>query len=165
MKELIEKVVQWGVDRGLDKVGHLPQAKYTLKETAELLDAYADGDIDAMNDAIGDILVTLIVGASNDADIIDKLTEDILNDKQVWEESDNFFILYRDLIESCQILFESIRDDDLTHYEYMHVVNSLYGITLYFDGAASLKECLELAYNEIESRTGKMINGQFVKDR
>jgi NTP pyrophosphatase (non-canonical NTP hydrolase) len=28
----------------------------------------------------------------------------------------------------------------------------------------SFEDCLEWAYNEIENRTGKMVNGQFVKD-
>ena len=28
----------------------------------------------------------------------------------------------------------------------------------------SLEECLESAYNVIAKRTGKMVNGQFVKD-
>ena len=29
---------------------------------------------------------------------------------------------------------------------------------------STLEECLNIAYNEIKNRTGKMINGKFVKD-
>ena len=55
MRESIEKVKQWGLDRNIVFTGAEgqdrremmeAQARYTLKETAELLDAYADQDID-----------------------------------------------------------------------------------------------------------------------
>ena len=32
------------------------------------------------------------------------------------------------------------------------------------DENTTLEECLNIAYNEIKNRTGKMINGKFVKD-
>ncbi len=33
-----------------------------------------------------------------------------------------------------------------------------------YDQRLSLHDCIELAYNEIKNRTGKTVNGEFVKD-
>lgn len=160
MKQLIENVVQWGKDRGLDKVGHLAQAKYTLKETAELLDAYADGDVDKINDAIGDILVTLIVGASNDDGILQELTELILTYKykHLPVQDLDFFDHYEKLIFRSGMLYKyqnysNYQDFYVTLFWLCRIVSDL-----------SLQDCLQLAYDEIKNRTGKLVDGQFIKD-
>ncbi len=111
-KELEEKVIQWGKEKGiLDKATPLAQAKKTLEEVKELLEAceaQKDGKEYFYNskgvrvktdeelcDALGDIFVTIILGAE------------------------------------------------------------LQGF--------KLENCLESAYNVISKRTGKMINGVFIK--
>lgn len=163
MQELINKVVKWGQDRGLDKVGHEAQARYTLKETAELLEAYADKDIDAINDAIGDILVTLIVGASNDLEMFIGFSE-ILCQSNTSRGNNDFFSCYIDLIDSIDRLLRDIRDGYLTRYNYAQVAQIIELIAVSDYCKSSLKDCLQLAYNEIKNRTGKLVNGQFVKD-
>jgi NTP pyrophosphatase (non-canonical NTP hydrolase) len=64
-------VVRWAEARSI--VQHstpLAQARKTLEECGELLEACATGDRAAMADAYGDILVTLIVGcATADLDL------------------------------------------------------------------------------------------------
>jgi NTP pyrophosphatase (non-canonical NTP hydrolase) len=56
------KVVQWGEARGIVQNGTaLSQAIKTLEETAELLDALNKKNLDETKDAIGDIVVTLIM--------------------------------------------------------------------------------------------------------
>ena len=113
-QELEKLVIDWAGDKGiLEKATPLAQAGKTLEEVNELL--FAITMIDKLNinsitnesgvvfnskeeikDALGDILVTIIIGAE------------------------------------------------------------LQGL--------KLEDCLESAYNVIKNRTGKMINGQFVKD-
>lgn len=164
MKELIEKVVQWGKDRGLNKVGHLAQAKYTLKETAELLDAYADQDIAKINDAIGDIAVTLIVGASNDKDIIELFSDLIANHNHAYLFiNDNFFDNYEKVLFRCGMLF---RYQDLHNYTecYLALKYLLASINIEFKQQLTIKDCLQLAYDEIKNRKGKLVNGQFIKE-
>lgn len=112
-KELEEKVIQWADEKGiLDKATPLAQARKTEEEVHELLEACvaqhggfksftnSKGNLvnteEELKDALGDILVTIIIGAE------------------------------------------------------------LQGL--------SLEDCLESAYNIISKRTGKMVNGQFVKD-
>ena len=97
-------IVQWGYDKGILNVytlSDLPnarqaQANKTLEEVTELFQAILKDNREEAMDAIGDIIVTLIMQA------------------ELWDT--NIF------------------------------------------------ECLEGAYDVISKRTGKMINGQFVKD-
>jgi NTP pyrophosphatase (non-canonical NTP hydrolase) len=112
-KELEELVLNWADDKGiLNKATPLAQANKTLEEVNELLEAataQSKGFKEFVNsknkicktdeelkDALGDILVTIIIGAE------------------------------------------------------------LQGL--------SLEDCLEAAYKVISKRTGKMVNGQFIKD-
>lgn len=90
-------VIEWAENKGiLEKATTAAQANKTMEECQELIDAIQDDNRDEISDALGDILVTIIIQA----------------------KMQNM----------------------------------------------SLIECLEGAYNVIAKRTGKMVNGQFVKD-
>lgn len=173
MKELVQEVKQWGINKELDKVGHLAQAEYTLKETAELLDAYADSDIDAINDAIGDILVTLIVGASNDDKAYDELIGMLLCETVYGIRPINqrdFYRNYIDLLSSIFILKENIEHHSSAIGNlYIHCVCALIDVLAWanhnYAQVESIQDCLQLAYNEIKDRTGHTDeNGHFIKD-
>jgi NTP pyrophosphatase (non-canonical NTP hydrolase) len=95
--ELEALVIAWATQKGIFENGtYRAQAMKTLEETNELIQAIENGDRDEVIDALGDILVTIIIQAE------------------------------------------------------MHEL--------------SLVQCLESAYNVIAKRTGKMVDGQFVKD-
>jgi NTP pyrophosphatase (non-canonical NTP hydrolase) len=65
-------IVRWGEARGIvQNSTPAAQAKKTLEELDELYAAIRDNDRDAMIDAYGDILVTLIMGcACADLDLV-----------------------------------------------------------------------------------------------
>ena len=96
--ELIKHEVEmWAKDKGiLDNATPIKQALKTQEEVTELLNAIVDNDRTEIIDAIGDIMVTLIIQAK------------------------------------------------------------MQNLDLF--------ECLQSAYNVISKRTGKMVNGQFLKD-
>lgn len=95
--ELEAAVEQWAEEKGIfAKATPIKQAMKTQEELTELLNAILDEDKGEIIDAIGDILVTVIIQAK------------------------------------------------------------MQGVTI--------EACLLSAYNVISKRTGKMINGQFVKD-
>jgi len=97
MEELILKIENWAEDRNiLSGSNPILQAQKTLEETEELLDAVAENDKGEIIDAIGDIVVTLVI--------------------------------------QCKM-------------------NNLCFI-----------DCVESAYNVIKNRTGKLVDGKFVKD-
>tara|TARA_Y100000389_G_scaffold195111_1_gene226012 strand:+ start:1355 stop:1657 length:303 start_codon:yes stop_codon:yes gene_type:complete len=96
--ELECAVEEWAQEKGImSKATPMAQALKTLEECTELLTAIENKDRDEIIDAMGDIMVTLIIQAK------------------------------------------------------MQNV--------------SLEACLESAYKIISKRTGKMVNGQFVKDK
>lgn len=66
------KVVQWGEARGIvQNSTPYAQALKTKEELEELFEAISKGDREAMADAYGDILVTLIMGcATVDLDLV-----------------------------------------------------------------------------------------------
>ena len=66
------KVVQWGEARGIvQNSTPYAQAQKTQEELYELFEAIEDGDREAMADAYGDILVTLVMGcATADLDLV-----------------------------------------------------------------------------------------------
>ena len=95
--QLESLVIEWAANKGiLEKATTAAQANKTMEECQELIDAIEDDNREEIADALGDILVTIIIQA----------------------KMQNM----------------------------------------------SLVECLESAYNIIAKRTGKMVNGQFVKD-
>jgi NTP pyrophosphatase (non-canonical NTP hydrolase) len=98
MDKLISDVEQWGLDKGiLPNPDASAQALKTCEEVEELIQAILDDNREEAIDAIGDIVVTLIMQT------------------YAW---------------------------DIT-----------------------LQECVKTAYDTISQRTGKMVNGQFVKDK
>ena len=90
-KELEACVEQWAIDKGIMLNGNpTKQALKTQEEVTELLTAIFDNDKDEIEDAIGDIIVTLIIQAKmqntsieaclNGAyDIISKRTGNMVN--------------------------------------------------------------------------------------
>lgn len=96
--ELENLVIEWAKEKGiLEKATPMAQANKTLEEVYELQDAIIDNNKEEIIDALGDILVTIIIQSE------------------------------------------------------------MQGL--------SLESCLQSAYNVISNRTGKMVNGQFVKDK
>jgi NTP pyrophosphatase (non-canonical NTP hydrolase) len=97
MKQLIKQVEEWAEAKNiLAHATTLRQAEKTLEETNELICAILNEDSHEIKDAIGDIMVTIIIQAK------------------------------------------------------------MQGLTI--------EECLQSAYDVISKRTGKMVNGQFIKD-
>lgn len=97
-QELEKLVLQWADEKQiLNKATPAAQANKTLEEVNELIEAIENNDELEIIDALGDILVTIIIQAK------------------------------------------------------------MQGL--------SLENCLESAYNVISKRTGKMVNGTFVKDK
>jgi NTP pyrophosphatase (non-canonical NTP hydrolase) len=66
-------VIRWGEDRKIvQNSTPYAQAQKTLEEVQELLDAIQANDREAMVDAYGDILVTLVMGcATADLDLVE----------------------------------------------------------------------------------------------
>ncbi|MDA3808294.1 MAG: MazG-like family protein [Thiomicrorhabdus sp.] len=86
MNRLIDQVKQWGHDKGIFKHSTpLKQHVKTQEEVTELLEAMADGNADEIEDAIGDIIVTLILQAEMQGTSIERclqLAYDVISKRQ-----------------------------------------------------------------------------------
>ena len=153
--ELKQKVEQWFVDRGLDKAEPSKQFLKLMEETGELFEGIAKNDEALIKDAIGDIQVVLIglemqlENLSDDFELSAQ-DKDLLN----WIQWLGVFAytMQRSRIEEVREAAPALRFSK----------GALTPIAQSFN--TTLDECLEIAYNEIKDRKGKLINGVFVKE-
>lgn len=61
MKAIVDKIVQWAIDRGLDKAEPAKQMLKLMEETGELAAGLAKSNSEKIKDSVGDITVVLIV--------------------------------------------------------------------------------------------------------
>jgi NTP pyrophosphatase (non-canonical NTP hydrolase) len=90
------KVVQWGEARQIvQNSTPAAQAIKTQEELDELVDAIRNGDREAMKDAYGDILVTLVMGcACADLDLVEcfKGAYNEIKDRKGYLNPDGIFV-------------------------------------------------------------------------
>ena len=155
IEELNKKILEWAMERDIDKKGTIQgQTMKTIEEMSELIKAICKNDVDLIKDSIGDIYVTLVIGC-------------MLNNWSACENYIHDFGRYRtreNMIEkiSGQILNLSVCYEPYSNSYVTKLVRLLESIALEYN--TDLRECVELAYNEISNRKGKMINGVFVKE-
>jgi hypothetical protein len=145
---MYDKIRQWAHDRNLIE-GSTParQFKKLMEEFGELGCAVAENNEADIKDAIGDIAVVLTIMAAqigytdfafgNDDSIIDS---------RISELASNLSVLA-----------------DMPCAEYIDDA-FFYLIGYCTEKGYSYAECLELAYNQIKERKGRMIDGIFVKE-
>lgn len=94
--ELSEKVLNWAAERGIIQNGSaIAQLTKTEEEVAELREALENEDKDAMVDAYGDVLVTLIIGAEiAGLDLVDCLEAayEEIKDRKGYLNEDGIFV-------------------------------------------------------------------------
>lgn len=154
-EELNKKIVEWAMERDIDKKGTIQgQAMKTIEEMSELIKAICKNDIDLIKDSIGDVYVTLVIGC-------------MLNNGSACERYFREFGRYRakeNMIKmiSGEIVHLSVCDEPYEYFYVAKLVKLLESIAIEYN--TCLSECVLLAYKEISSRKGKMIDGVFVKE-
>ncbi len=144
--ELQEKVLEWASAKGLltnvteDRIQ--AQAHKVLEEIGETCGAYLKGNREELLDGVGDCAITLI----------------LLNNMDGYKEFD--FALSNPALTT---------DNTLLHVatafmkgNYADAIEFLHRFAVSQD--TTLEECLELAYNVISKRTGRMVGNTFIKD-
>lgn len=140
IKELQPLIIDWAKKRNLNA----PDKQYlkVLEEIGETAKAILRNDINEIKDGIGDIAVTIIIyyyQLKKELIIETSYEGDNLTDKRIFQ-----FLNLCLCKQGNQALF--------------------YLIDLASKHNTTLKECLNLAWNEIKNREGKTINGTFIKD-
>ena len=164
IQELVPLIHQWAKERGIfEKSTPFDQLLKIHDEVGELIKACYDNDRPAIQDAIGDVMVTLINYCYfKDMDFIFHYEE-----VYPMEAPDNitqttFAISANNILSE---LFEVEYEQKKLHlysYKIEHILYKLHCIAL--SEGTTLEACINIAYNEIKNRTGRIINGKFVKD-
>lgn len=160
MKELNKKIIDWAKERELDKKGTIEgQILKTIEEMSELIKGVCKNDKYLIEDSIGDVYVTLVIGnmlsGLNIENKVDFENELIIPMEDTGEIIGNLAGAINDMTFSIIpiIPYQALT---LTIYTTLRRTASFYNTTL--------KECVQLAYDEIKMRKGKTINGTFVKE-
>ena len=174
LEELNEAIIAWADAKGiLEKATPLTQAEKTAEEVEELIravqrrsdwssmtaweDQYSS-DEEAMKheirDAIGDIYVTLVIGLK-----MRDMTTDYAD-----ESVDTFNSVDWHLTHLAKGLVHiNCGSSDAEESAIFIMIDRLKAIAKFHN--TTLRDCVQQAYDVIAKRTGKMVDGVFVKDQ
>lgn len=156
-KTLEEKVEQWFVDRNLHEANPVKQFEKLMEEAGELFEGIAKGRNELIYDALGDIQVVLIgleQQTRNGADI------------QATPEEMELLLMVTSLGTLANKLhkhiFYSETKTPLIKPDLIMLHSNIHSIAIH--NCTTADTCLQIAYDEIKDRKGKMIDGVFVKE-
>ena len=171
IQELVPLIHQWAKERGIfEQSNPFDQLLKTHEEVGELIKACYDNDKPAIQDAIGDVMVTLInycyfVFKNKD------FTIEIINARYMFDSFEgSSTINYLGYITKTLI---GLFNEEFLLQEYSNIPRNVFFRLSHIsqllekiaqDENTSLEECLTIAYNEIKDRKGKIINQKFIKD-
>ena len=163
MKELIEKIEDWGRDRGLDKKATLEgQTIKTAEEIAELIIGISKNNLDVIKDSIGDVYVTLVIG--NMINCRFDMSKIYDSCKHKFDRIPKGHISY-DKPKQIRLLADKIEMVLRLRYEREILEGTQYLLLRLADTYdLDFIDCVESAYQEIKGRKGRVVNGTFVKE-
>ena len=159
MNELIKKVEQWAIDRNLHTADSKGQALKVVEEFTETtLAIEQDEEEDVVFDGVGDTYVTLIILCQQQGlefENYKKQAESNIG-SGVYELNENIQYPLNMLATGISKGHKrTIEQGVIGILSALEIVLNNYDVPDY--------HCLEMAYNEIKDRTGKMVNGIFIK--
>ena len=165
IQELVPLIQEWAKEREIyEQLTSFDEILKTHEEVGELIKACYDDDRPAIQDAIGDVMVTLINYCYFKKIDFVKVYEQIQYDDS---EVINLYcaLTVNDIIALFlrDIIYSSYKPLKVTIVRTVsHILRELQNITI--NDNTTLEECLNIAYNEIKDRKGKIINRKFIKD-
>lgn len=164
LKEHIKNICDWADSKGLTENGTMDaQFEKIYEEITELREALKNQNLLEIKDAIGDIFITLVVAKQmeiKNCECVVRAFYDYRIDKDVKVSDDDINKFLDDDFNKLKF----IRNN--SDYVSNKIVNSIVG-TLYIASKSydmEFLECVAHSYEIISKRTGKIINGSFVKD-
>lgn len=155
--ELENKVQQWFVDRNLHEENPVKQFLKLMEESGELFEGIAKDKPELIYDALGDIQVVLI-----------GLEQQIKNGAQISanQQELELLLMVSSLGNISQKLYSHVCHNEtqtpLIKSDIMFLDSVINSVSL-FNGT-NTENCLQIAYDAIKDRKGKMIDGVFVKE-
>lgn len=173
--ELVENVKAWSIAKGLDKAKPIKRMQKLSEEWGELNQAKAKSNPEQLKDSIGDVLVVLIILAQqmNFKDINKLVNANLYKDnpEQIGlfgASTDKLLLLGTAEIGRIASVLTINGGRNEASFQKRIIERSIVHLADVLDAIAveentTTIECFELAWNEIKGRTGRMVNGVFVK--
>ena len=158
MNELIAKIEQWAEDRNIIK-GSKPidQAMKLFSEFGELADNVGKGR--DCRDDIGDILVVLTIICKQCKESINVAVDNVVSNPYCFESNVKISVIELGMTITS-MLHENNSDPLMFNVEgALCDLNDICMVNGY-----TLKECVQIAYDDIKDRKGLMHNGVFIKE-
>ena len=166
IQELVPLIQEWAKEREIyEKLTPFDELLKTHEEVGELIKACYDNDKPAIQDAIGDVMVTLINYCYMiEGDAIEYIKQAVDLSVTGYYTISYVINAHNDLgrLISLYVWNEGKEISEPSGLRVFSILHYLNGIA-HLEGT-TLEECLNLAYNEIKNRKGKIINGKFIKD-
>lgn len=177
LEELVNLVNQWAEEKGIHEKGNmLTQFLKTYEEIGESIEAICNNNTEELSDAIGDITVTLINACwFLDKDAIKTLLEKkqltvnyIVENKGEQSLVEEPKFIFTDMVLClCRIISEvglsKYPKEELIKNNVLKILVNLE--VLCYNYNLDFTTCLNGAYEIISKRSGKVVNGQFIKDK
>ena len=173
LTNLIENVQGWSAAKGLDKAEPIKQMQKLNEEWGELNAGKAKSDKVKLIDSIGDVMVVLtILSQQMKFERIEQLVEPTQHSKALYKANDvetDYLLLYggKEIGLIAHRMIDLIFNTGLinTSTQIQFHIRNLTGILakIAINEGTDLETCLQVAWDEIKGRTGKMVDGVFVK--
>jgi NTP pyrophosphatase (non-canonical NTP hydrolase) len=153
------EIVKWAEQKGIiDAADRLTQSLKTIEEIAELIKHFLKGQ--DIQDDIGDIYVTIVVQANMNGFCI----QDIHQNPYNYFTRDSLKGQIGDMVLNAGMLCDTVQQEEFAQpgIWLSNIYNAL--IVICDRMNLSLPRCIDIAYDEIKGRTGKMVDGVFVKN-
>ena len=141
LQELKPLILNWAKEKNILNKENVPVQKLKLlEEVGETASAILKNKTDEIKDGLGDIYVVLIIMAGQSGEDFD-----LGESNRFWEEAEIYellsTIIYYDIFVDFSAILELCKRLSL-----------------------DMTECANLAWDEIKNRTGKTVNGTFIKN-
>ncbi|HEN7824083.1 phosphoribosyl-ATP diphosphatase [Streptococcus agalactiae] len=172
--ELIENVKGWSVAKELADADSIKQMQKLNEEWGELNAGKATGDTAKLYDSIGDVFVVLIILSQQmKFEKIERLIDPTVNGFGYYPKNEvttDLLLLYgvKEIGMIANRMIDLIHNPGIINtrtaiqFHIRNLTSILYKVAINED--TDIKYCLQLAWDEIKNRQGKMIDGVFVKD-
>ena len=167
IQELVPLIQEWAKERKIyEELTPFDELLKTHEEVGELIKACYENDKPAIQDAIGDVMVTLINYCYMVEEDVNHIIKHALTTTPDTKSPPVRLAIFSEIVLADLLRYECKQGFKLSHISpysnTLYIIKNLISIALL--KSTTLEECLNIAYKEIKNRTGKMINGKFVKD-
>lgn len=160
--KLLKDVQKWGYERGIIQAENAHrQTMKTIEETGELAGAIVRHNRESAVDAFGDILVTMIMhneclGGKLDFILLDGIENPLGFVPDVYTAMYEFTAQIGKMDYYASGIYDRVQALEVLRRATAEHFNS--------ETFPTLIQCLQIAYNEIKDRQGKMEGGVFIKE-